>query len=244
MKEKISLESIEALWFPGRWVGGISLIIGPVFLLTGVLLRSQFDFFFPYQLAAYSEHPTLLFLSYSFFIAGNILLWPGVITLCKLISIKKYGWAEWGGVFAIFGLFARTFHAGIDHMAFQLARFKDVSSAIDIVSKSYGSFHIFHSLSPLIMFGWIILAIGAYLSRVLGILRSVALGLMAALPLGVLKGTTPFSIIATIGLCVALIPLGVKVLKDGSKPSRRKVIVWSILMIVIIILLFIIGELG
>src|SRR4051812_15346550 len=37
--------------FPGRWLAGTSLILGPALLLTGVLLRAGFDFFFPRPLA-------------------------------------------------------------------------------------------------------------------------------------------------------------------------------------------------
>lgn len=32
---------------PGRWVGGVAMVIAPVLLLVGVLLRVQFHFFFP-----------------------------------------------------------------------------------------------------------------------------------------------------------------------------------------------------
>ena len=46
--------------FPGRWVGGVSLILGPVLILTGALLRIQFHFFAPQQLAAFEAHPNLL----------------------------------------------------------------------------------------------------------------------------------------------------------------------------------------
>ena len=34
-------------WFPGRWIGGISMILAPIVLLTGELLRIQFYFSFP-----------------------------------------------------------------------------------------------------------------------------------------------------------------------------------------------------
>lgn len=237
-------EGVKDKWFPGRWLGGISLILGPLFMLTGVILRSKFHFFFPDQLEAYKAHPTLLFLSYSFFIAGNVLLWPAVITLCKLISIKKPNWALWGGSFAIFGLFARTFHAGVDHLAFQIVRVLGVETATKVMEQSYGAFHIFHSLSPLIMFSWIILAIGSYRAKVLGLIRSILLGLMSSLPLGVLKGTTPFSIVATSALCIALLPIGIRVLKEGPIPSLKKILGSVLLIIVLLVGLFVIGELG
>src|SRR3546814_18257677 len=76
-------------WFPGRWVGGLALLLAPILLLTGVVLRIQFPFFFPDQLTAYRNNPTLMFASYSAFLAGNILLWPAVITLARYIRSEE-----------------------------------------------------------------------------------------------------------------------------------------------------------
>ena len=39
--------TLPAFTFPGRWVGGTALVLGPPLLLVGVLLRVRFDFFFP-----------------------------------------------------------------------------------------------------------------------------------------------------------------------------------------------------
>jgi hypothetical protein len=92
--------------------------------------------------------------------------------------------------------------------------------------------------------GWIALAIGAYLSGTLGLFRSIALGLMSALMIGVLKGSSLVSVAATGGLCVALVPLGVKVLRDGRTPSYRTILGWSVLMIGLVIIIFFIGQAG
>lgn len=82
----------------------------------------------------------------------------------------------------------------------------------------YGAFHVLQPLSIAIFFGWVVLAVGVWRAGVLGIVRSVALASMSALPIGVLKGTGPMSIVATLGLCVALVPLGARILKDGPAP--------------------------
>jgi hypothetical protein len=89
------------------------------------------------------------------------------------------------------------------------------------VADSYPAFHLFRVISFAIIPGWILLAVGAYRSRTLGPLRSVALGLMAALMSGVLKGSTTVSVVATTGLCVALVPLGVKVLRGYAGLAGR-----------------------
>lgn len=245
MKEKLAIPiNYDNFCFPGRWISGITMILGPIFLMIGVVLRSKYHFFFPDQLTAYKNHPTLIFFSYSFFIGGNILMWPGVNTLSRMIGVKKPAWALWGGTFAMLGLFARTFHAGVDHLAFQMTRIQGVDTAIKVVQDSYGAYHIFHTFAPLIMFGWIILAIGAYISKTLGLFRSISLALMSGLPLGVLKGTTTFSIIAILGLGITFISLGFKLINEKPKPSLKQVLGWTLGIILLIVFLYIFGELG
>ena len=234
----------ESAWFPGRWVGGVSLVVGPLLLLTGVLLRIPFHFFFPQQLAAVQAHPTLMLAAYSAFLAGNIVLWPGIVTLARLIGATRPGWAKWGGTLAIFGLFARTFHAGVDHLAFQLVRIQGVETATRVVGDSYGAFHVVKTLNFAIMFGWILLAIGAYRSATLGPLRSLALGLMGALMMGVLKGSSAVSVVATAGLCVALVPLGFRVMRDGPMPAPRTFLGYTLLVIVGLTVMFLLGQAG
>lgn len=82
--------------FPGRWLGGLSLIIAPILLVISALLRIQYNFFFPDQLAAYDTHPTLMLISYSLFLIGMILLFPAILILVQLISKKatsrSLGW--------------------------------------------------------------------------------------------------------------------------------------------------------
>jgi hypothetical protein len=234
----------EGFWFPGRWVGGITMILGPILLFVGTVLRIQFHFFFPQQLAAFRDHTTLMATSYNIFVAGNILMWPAIVTLAKLIGAKRPGWAIWGGTLVIFGLFARTFHAGVDHFAFQLVRVQNLELATKAVAGSYGAFHIISTLNGAVLFGWLVLAIGGYLSGTLGLLQSVALGVMAALMIGVLKGSTLVSVIATGGLCVALVPLGIKVLREGPMPNHRVIVGWSLLTIGLLVILFFLGQAG
>lgn len=230
--------------FPGRWLGATSMFIAPTLLLTGVLLRIRVHYFFPQQLAAFAEHPTLMAASYNFFLAGNILMWPAIITLASLVSATRPGWATWGGSLVIFGLFARTFHAGVDHLAFQIVRVDDPSSAAMIVSSSYGAFNVVSSLNATIFFGWIVLAIGAYLSGTFGLLRSIALGVMAGLMIGVLKGSSWMSVLCVVCLCVAVIPTGLQVLRAPPTPSRGRLFAWCGLLAILVAGLFVVGQLG
>jgi hypothetical protein len=221
----------NAFWFPGRWIGGISLITGPLLLLAAALLRIQFNYFYDAQLAAYDEHPVLITTAYSSFVLGCIFLWPGVITLVRFIGMKHPALAVWGGMFTILGLIGRVFHGGIDHLAFQLVNAQSLELATKAVNDSYQVFHIIRYFNGWMMAGWVLLAIGAYRSRTLGPIRSIALASMFFLPLGTLKGTRLESPFLILGLCIALVPLGVKVLFDGPPPSR-KAIIWTIAFVV------------
>ncbi|MCW6008964.1 hypothetical protein K1W54_31140 [Micromonospora sp. CPCC 205371] len=230
--------------FPGRWLGGGTLILGPLLMLTGVLLRARHHFFFPDQLTAYDQHPTQMSVAYSAFIAGNVLLWPAVATLAQHIGVTRPGWALCGGALATFGLFARTFHAGVDHLAFQLVRVQGVDVATRTVADSYGAYYVLSALTTAIMAGWVVLAIGAWRARVLGRIRAITLAAMSALPLGVLKGTTPLSIVAVAGLTVALVPLGIRVLRDGPTPSAAGVARWSIVVLITLVVMVLLGLAG
>jgi hypothetical protein len=234
----------EIFWFPGRWVGGVSLVLAPFLLLSGSLLRLPFHFFFPQQLEAFDKQPTLLFTAYSLFLAGNLLLWPGILTIVQLTGRREPAWAMWGGIMVISGLFARTFHAGIDHLAFQLVDILQIEPATNVMAGAYGAFHIVSAFSTFILLGWIVLAIGAYRSGTLGLLPSVSLGFMAALMMGVLKGSSLVSIIAICGLCMALIPLGIRILFALPRPDVYTVLKWALFLITLVLLLFYIGQLG
>ncbi|MFF5205054.1 hypothetical protein [Streptosporangium sp. NPDC000396] len=212
-----------AFRFPGRWMEGTGLVLGPSLILAGVLLRMGFGDFFPDQLAAFAQSPALMTASYSAFAAGVVLLCPAVLAVTRRIGASRPRWALWGGALVMAGLFARVFHAGVNHLAAQLVDVQGLEAARKAVSDQYTSFHIFQTLNVAILVGWIILAAGAWRADafgagVPGTVRSVALGLMSAMPLGVLKGTGPMSVLAAAGLCVALVPLGVEILRDGPAP--------------------------
>ncbi len=210
--------------FPGRRIGALSMVLGPVLLLTGTLLRSQFDFFFPDQLRAMSDHPALMTAAYTCFLAGNVLLWPAIVALATEIGKTRPALAAWGGILVLIGLFERTFHAGIDQAAQGLVARRGPTFAESVVSESYQDIHLFSFLSFTIMFGWYVLAFAAYRSKALGIIQSLGLASMGLLPLGVLKGTELLSIVGTVGLCVALVPAGVSKLLAGPKPARRTIL--------------------
>jgi hypothetical protein len=209
--------------FPGPWLGGISLIVGPCLLLTGTLMRLGVAFFFPHQLAGYQRQPALIGAAYAIFLAGVIALWPGIVAVATRIGETRPGWALWGGSMVMFGLFARTFHYGINTFTFSLV---DDSAGLDNATRAVGAYYghrewVVTSLSLSLVFGWIVMAIGCFLSRTLRLLPAVALALMSGLMVGVLKGSTWTSVVEVAGLVVAFVPLGVSFLRTADRPSSR-----------------------
>ncbi|GII62366.1 hypothetical protein Skr01_24510 [Sphaerisporangium krabiense] len=229
--------------FPGRWTSAASMIGGPLLMLAGTLMRAPFPFFFPEQLAAVQRAPGLVIGGYTAFLAGNVLMWPAVVTLARRIGRTHRLWAAWGGVFVVVGLFERTFHAGMNQTAFRLVLRRGLDSATAFVQDSYADAHLFSYLSFTIMFGWYILAVGAYRSRVLGLTGSIALAAMGLVPLGVLKGTDVFTIAGALGACVAFLPPGVRLLREGPAPSRRSILL-SLLAALLVALLAYASTLG
>jgi hypothetical protein len=67
---------------------------------------------------------------------------------------------------------------------------------------------------------------------------------MGALMMGVLKGSSAVSVVATAGLCVALVPLGVRVLREGPTPRPRAVVGYSLLAIAGLTVMFLLGQAG
>jgi hypothetical protein len=210
--------------FPGRWVAAGTMVLGPVLLLVGTLLRWPFHYFFPQQLAAVAERPGVMTAAHTAVVAGTVLLAPAVIALAHQIGRTRPALATWGAALVLVGLFERTFHAGIDQAAHGLVRREGAEAATVLVGQSYQDLHLFSFLSFTILFGWLVLAFAAYRSGALGPFRALALAAMCLLPLGVLKGTEITSVIAVVGLCTAFIPSGVRLAFGGPKPNRRSVL--------------------
>ena len=224
--------------FPGPWLGGVSLVAGPLLLLAGTLLRLGVPFFFPHQLAAYQRQPALTAAAYALFLAGTIALWPGIIAVAVRIGETRPAWALWGGSLVMFGLFARTFHYGINTFAFALVDSAGLSTATRAVGAYYSyPERVASSLTIAVMLGWIVLAAGCFLSRTLRPAPAIALALMSGLMIGVLKGSTWASAVQVAGLTVALVPLGVTYLRGADRPSRR-----TVLRTVPLVLLFLAGS--
>jgi hypothetical protein len=132
----------------------------------------------------------------------------------------------------------------MDHMAFRFADTLGARVTEEAVSSTYGSFQIFSVLNVAILVGWIVIAIGAWRTQVLGLAAAVALALTSALPLGLLKGTTALSLVALGGLAFALVPMGVRELLRRPRPRPAVVLRWTALAVLVLAAMFALGQAG
>ncbi|MEU4620455.1 hypothetical protein AB0G04_10830 [Actinoplanes sp. NPDC023801] len=231
--------------FPGPWLGGASLIAGPVLLLAGALLRLGVPFFFPDQLDAYRRQPALIGTAYALLLAGTIVLWPGVVAVAARVAVTRPVWAVWGGSLVMFGLFARTFHHGVNTFAFSLAGSGGTSTAEQAVGAYYRYPEwVVSSLSVAVLLGWIVLAAGCHLSGTLRLPSAFALALMSGLMVGVLKGSTWASAVQVTGLVVAFVPLGAALLRGATRPSRRATVRTVVVVVSFVVGSVVLGQLG
>ncbi|MEV5557186.1 hypothetical protein AB0L44_26310 [Nonomuraea wenchangensis] len=233
-------------FFPGRWISGATLIMGPAVMCAGYLLRhlstvtaltpqqeawAEAQPFAAYgQLLAYASEPALLTLSYAVFALGALLLFPAFVALAQRIGGSL---ASWGAALLVAGLFARLYFAGADQTAFQLTEVIGLEQATNAVMKeyvdiSYGPWRVPVWASAGQYAGSLLLAVAAWRSGLFGTARAVMLLLAGGTWMGVLKGASIPDVLVTGLLAVALIPLGVQVLRDRLPvpAGRPKILSW------------------
>lgn len=233
-------------YFPGRWIGGVTLVLGPVVLCAGYLLRylgsttlltsqqqawAEAQPFAAYgQLLAYTSQPALVTISYAVFALGAMLLFPAFIALAQRVG---GGLAFWGATLLVAGLFARLYFAGADQTAFQLTEVLGPAQATNAVMKeyvdiSYGPWRVPVWASVGQYAGSLLLAIAAWRSGVFGTARALMLLLAGGTWMGVLKAASMPDVLVAVLLCVALVPLGTRVLRERlpAPTGRPRVLSW------------------
>ncbi|TMR93659.1 hypothetical protein [Nonomuraea basaltis] len=233
-------------YFPGRWIGGATLVLGPVVMCAGYLLRylstitaltpqqqawAEAQPFAAYgQLLAYTSEPALLTLSYAVFALGAVLLFPAFVALAQRVG---GGLAFWGATLLVAGLFSRLYSAGADQTAFQLTEVIGLDQATNAIMNeyvdiSYGPWRgkVWASVGQYA--GSLLLAVAAWRSGVFGTARALMLLLAGGTWMGVLKAASIPDALVTALLCVALVPLGVRMLRDRLPvpAGRPRVLSW------------------
>ncbi|GAA4899602.1 hypothetical protein [Streptomonospora salina] len=238
-------------WFPGRWVSGCALILGPLLWLAGLLVRGHVQrtvalgpeeraaleesvFAAPEQLALYEQNPGLVTAGYALFALGAFLLWPAFAALARMCVERSPRLAIAGGVLLITCQFARLYVAGVEQSAFQTVDDAGLEHAISETLEnyqeiSYGPWRIAVTVSALQYLGAPLLAAAAYRAGVLGTGRALLLVVWATVWSGVLKESDLLYAGSTaLALCVALVPLGTRMLLGRlPEPSGdRRLLSW------------------
>ena len=206
--------------WPGPRFGAAALVLAPLLLLAGELVRSEHYYFFPAQLAAMVTDSGTLLTSYALYTAGLVLMIPAFLALAGLISSERPGWAFWGATIAIVGSSVRIFQEGISFLALQLVDAQGLETATAAVRDTYGAWYVLQTLN------------GSDNSRgpcwpsapiALGCSAVNALGLafMMTHYSGVLKGTDLNSLTGAVLLAAVLVPLGVRLWRSAEPVSRK-----------------------
>jgi hypothetical protein len=226
----------DNVWVPGRWIGGIALLVGPVVFLAGLVVRhvavavatfspaqeAWFDeqtFAAPRQLAAYAQHPGLVTTGYTLFAAGSVLMVPALLAFGRVVARGAPRLAYWGALLLVLAQLRRLYFGGIEVTAFRLVDTIGLDRTTDwvldnYVDVSYGLWRIPVTLSVGSIVGGVLLAAGAYRAGLFGVARCLLLVAWAYLWSGFLKES---ALIDGVGLgaagVVALLPAAVMLLR-------------------------------
>ena len=154
--------------WPGTRLGAAALVLAPLLLLAGEVLRSGHYYFFPAQLSAIGTDRATMLTSYALYTAGLVLMIPAFLALAGLIGKEQPGWAFWGATIAVVGSTVRIFQEGIGFLALQLVGVQGLLAATAAVGATYGAWYVLQTLNGSDNIAYGILAIGAYRARVLG----------------------------------------------------------------------------
>lgn len=226
--------------FPGRILGGLTLLVGPLLWTSGLFMQwlarqsanltpRELDdldaeaFAAPMLLVVHSRAPELSTAGWTLLLLGIFLLIPAMICLSQITARRAPLIATLGAGLMILGLGARLFYLGMDATAFNLVERLGPGAATPLFLDGYGDLAYAFWRVPVILslgtiLGSLLIAIAAYRSRSLGLIRCMLILPAGWLGMGVLKEHEPgFG-----GLCLALalVPCGVALLRNREPRSR------------------------
>ncbi|MEU4539162.1 hypothetical protein AB0G15_30340 [Streptosporangium sp. NPDC023825] len=229
-------------WFPGRLIGGVALVIGPIVWFAGLLLRhlilrsgaftseqlarfGEQPFAAPAQLAAYARDPSLVTAGYAVFCAGAVLLLFAIIMFARVVATRCPGLAFWGAGLFVLGLCARLYFTGVEQTLFQLTERLGLDRTTGLAMDAYVDISYGPWLVPVLCSagaypGTLLLAVGAYRSGTFGPARCLLVLGWGTLWGGVLKESLLSDVVVAGLACLAFVPLGVQVLR-GRLPDVR-----------------------
>ncbi|WP_043624252.1 hypothetical protein [Nonomuraea candida] len=232
-------------WFPGRFLGGGALVLGPLLWFAGLTLRhlagstAEFTpqqrayfaaqpFAAPEQLAAYAVNPGLATAGYACYTAGAIVLCLAVVVLARVAAACSPWLARLGGAMVVVGLFSRLYWAGVDETALRLIGTLGLERTTEIVMDlyvdiSYGPWRVPVSAAFGLYLGTLLLGLAAFRAGTFGAGRLALFVFSGWLWTGVLKRSELIDgVLSGAALCLVFVPLGIKVLRDAVPELRTQ----------------------
>jgi hypothetical protein len=202
--------------FPGRTVTGICFVVAPLLAIVGTAAgipayhAKGVDF-----VAGMVAHPHTFDLAIQCAEAAMVLLIVGVVGLATMVVATRPGWGRTAGAVTIIGLCGpisfESLYWGAWHITDTPAHRAAAALAMDraqVIPRS-----IMNVTGPALIIGFVLLAIAVAKAGVLDRNRAVCLGITALIPFGFISGHLVISLIGFAGTAIALVPLGVGMLR-------------------------------
>jgi hypothetical protein len=216
--------------FLGRRGAAVCLLVGPLVLaaangLWGITTNRNdgADWVDRVQ-----DSPALAELAENLVTVGIVMTVLALSWVTQHVALNGSPKARFFGSLAVIGHMIGLVFGGMSYAVRQLASQQDLTAVGALVERIYDGPEFTLGLlnPPLIVVGYLGLAVVAARSGVLPTWRAVGLGLTIAFPVGIISGATIVSIIAFAGLASAMAPFGLALLREGDPSpvdSRRPV---------------------
>ncbi|HET7304560.1 MAG TPA: hypothetical protein VFJ12_08450 [Segeticoccus sp.] len=202
--------------FPGPAVTGVCMVVAPLLAIGGTALGSRTyhargaDF-----VAAMAAHPGSFDTAVQLAESAMLVLLLAVVGLAGMTCAGRPRLGRWAGVLAVVGL--------CGPISFELVYWSASHLADTAVHRSAAALLIDESqviprtvmnvTGPALVVGFVLLAVAAARTEVLSRLRAGCLAATALIPLGFISGYLAISLVGFAGTAVALVPLGIEVLR-------------------------------
>lgn len=202
--------------FPGRVVTGTCMVVAPVLAVIGTVLgigtyhAKGVDF-----VSGMVAHPHLGNVAMQTAEAAMVLMIIAVAGLAGMVAVTRPGWGRTAGVLTIIGLCGpisfESLYWGAWHITDTPAHRAAAALMMDRAQMIPRT--VMNVTGPALVIGFVLLAIATAKAGVLDRPRAVSLGITALIPVGFITGHLAISAVGFLGTAVALVPLGVGLLR-------------------------------
>jgi hypothetical protein len=201
--------------FPGRTITAICMVAGPLLGLIGSLCAiGIYSADGPTFIRGIAAAPSRFAVGINVQLASMMVLLFAIIGLAQLVSARHPALGRTGGTLTILGLCGPIFFEGIYWGGAHLTAAADQVPAATMYDASQIVPTVIMNISgPCLIAGFIVLGVGAARSGTLSRPMAVLLAITCILPAGFILGIISISAAAFVCLSVALVPLGIRMLR-------------------------------